>query len=289
MTTDIPTLNLMEKSTVPFRIDTIVFQNHYNPDNLHRHNYHEIFFFEKGGGTHYLDFDKIIIEDFSIHLLLPGQAHQLARTPRSNGYVLMFEPEFFHLSSENTDFINSVTYLYNGSEHTHASIGREKYNEFKTLLETIEKEYNSSEKFRAQLLQSYLNIVVLKVKQALNTNDFHSQNNLLEFKLMIDFKQLIEKEFNYNRSVANFCDQLQVSYKLLNKISKNHTGKNPAELIAERLLMEAKRLLLHTRLSIKEIAYKLNYDDPSHFSKFIKNTSGKSPAELREELVKIYQ
>lgn len=288
MLKDIPLVNLMETSRYPFRIEKIVFKNHYDPDKLHRHHYHEIFFFEKGGGMHLLDFEHIPIKDRSVHLLLPGQAHQLARAPEANGFVLMFKPDFFHLNSENIDFINSITYLYNGSEYTHTVVNETKFGEFLMLLDNIEREYFSDNGNKAQVLQSYLNIIIFKVKEVLEKSGKTPEYNRQDLSLLYDFKQLLENEFIRNRSVADYCEKLKSSYKQLNKVTHNYTGKNPAEIIADRLLLEAKRLLLHTRMSIKEIAYELSFEDPSHFSKFIKNTSGESPAELREVLGKIY-
>ena len=78
-----------------FKIEPIVYVNTYNTQEFHRHNYYEIFMFKEGAGQHHIDFNKHDIKNGSIHFVSPGQIHQVDRAPKSLGFVLMFNSDFF--------------------------------------------------------------------------------------------------------------------------------------------------------------------------------------------------
>jgi AraC-like DNA-binding protein len=82
------------------------------------------------------------------------------------------------------------------------------------------------------------------------------------------------------KKVKEYSEALNMSEKSLNEIVKRHTGESISSIIYKQIIMEAKRLL-NTRLSIKETAYTLNFEDPAHFSKFFKTKTGVSPSEFQ--------
>ena len=79
-----------------------------------------------------------------------------------------------------------------------------------------------------------------------------------------------------------YCEKLFVTEKRLNKATTQILGKTPKQMIDERLLLEAKRLLVHETHTIKEIAYELGFDEPTNFIKYFRKHTQKSPTEFRE-------
>ena len=96
------------------------------------------------------------------------------------------------------------------------------------------------------------------------------------------YKKLVSQHFLNKRKVSDYADMLFITASHLNKLTKNETGRTAHKLIEEMLLLEAKVLIIHTNLSIAEIAYQLNFSDPSHFNKFFKKLSGVTPLLLRK-------
>ena len=82
------------------------------------------------------------------------------------------------------------------------------------------------------------------------------------------------------KKVKEYANALHLTEKTLNEIVKKHTGNSTSNIIYKQIIMEAKRLL-NTRMSIKETAYELKFDDPAHFSKFFKTKTGLSPSEFQ--------
>ncbi|MEM6726816.1 MAG: AraC family transcriptional regulator, partial [Bacteroidota bacterium] len=97
-----------------------------------------------------------------------------------------------------------------------------------------------------------------------------------------DFKDLLEQQYRNWHKVGNYAKEIVVTPKHLSSTIKQLTGKTAKEWIQERLTLEAKRLLLHTDLSVKEIAYELGFEEPIYLSAFFKKQAGVSPSAFRK-------
>ena len=99
--------------------------------------------------------------------------------------------------------------------------------------------------------------------------------------LVKKFKQLIEEHYKENLSVKDFAGKLSITPSHLNETVKHIIGRTASDLIDEKMIIEIKKLLLHTDLTASEIAFALNFSDQSYFSKFFKKHTGLSPGEFR--------
>ncbi|MBK5284203.1 MAG: helix-turn-helix domain-containing protein [Bacteroidia bacterium] len=95
---------------------------------------------------------------------------------------------------------------------------------------------------------------------------------------------LVENNFRQKKSVSEYSEMLNISAGHLNDTVQHETGKTASEIIYERIILEAKRLLYHSAKSVKEIAYELLYDDPSHFNRFFKTHTGRTPEQFRKHI-----
>jgi len=96
----------------------------------------------------------------------------------------------------------------------------------------------------------------------------------------------LEKRFKKYRSINRYASELSIPVNRLNKASFQTIGKSPKQLIDERILLEAKRLLAHSTLSIKEIAFELGFDEPTNFIKYFRKHNHITPAEFRQKMLK---
>ena len=100
---------------------------------------------------------------------------------------------------------------------------------------------------------------------------------------------MLRQHFKQIHLVKEYADKLNESPAHLNKIVKSITGENASEIIIKRIILEAKRLLIYTDLSNKEISFDINYDDPSYFSRLFRKKVGFSPSEFRSQMKQKYQ
>jgi AraC-like DNA-binding protein len=106
---------------------------------------------------------------------------------------------------------------------------------------------------------------------------------------MIEFNALLEANYKNQSTVNFYTSRLNVTDKKLASTTKKYTGLSPLQVIHNRILLEAKRLLLFDDVSQKEIGYTLGFDSPASFSAFIKNKTGLPPSELAIQLKYIYK
>lgn len=97
-----------------------------------------------------------------------------------------------------------------------------------------------------------------------------------------NFSQLVEQHFYSKKSVSDYAELLNISPKNLNKKIVALSNKPPNQIIKDRIVLEAKRLLAHTDLTSKEIAYKLGYEDDAYFTRFFSNQVALSPIQFRK-------
>ncbi|AUI66011.1 MULTISPECIES: helix-turn-helix domain-containing protein [Glaesserella] len=96
------------------------------------------------------------------------------------------------------------------------------------------------------------------------------------------FRQLLEQHFRSKHQVQFYAEQLACTEKTLGSACLAHTGLPAKTVINQRLLLEAKRLLVHTQQSIKQIALQLGFEEATHFNKFFKKYEGTTPKGFRE-------
>lgn len=94
-------------------------------------------------------------------------------------------------------------------------------------------------------------------------------------------RQLIEDNFHETRHLTDYANWLNMTPDRLNEHCKRITGQTAGSMVRQRLLIEAKRQLVYSGLSVSEIAYDLNFSDPSYFSRFFRKATGVTPQQFR--------
>lgn len=278
--------SFIDSLNVPFNLVPLEKELGYDISIPHRHTYYEIFFFIHGGGIHEIDFEAIEVKSLSIHFISPGQIHLLKRKRNSYGYVIHFTPEFLHLTQHNS-IKNPFPFLNNSLSTKNILLKKEEFYPLIVLLETVQKEYSASSIEKHEILRAYLEIILLKCKELYQKQD-NKMNKMQKEPVIDTFREAIDKYYKQYHFVKEYANKLAVSPEYLNQLVSKHSGKTAHEWIHERIVLEAKRLLLHSNLTAKEIAFELNFSDSSYFTRFFKKNAKVSPIEFRERTRKKY-
>lgn len=253
----------------------------YNSSEPHRHDYWEIFLFVAGGGAHDIDFRTHPIGDRSVHLVMPGQVHQVRRAPASHGHILLFTEEF-HALDAGRGALASLPYL--GIEGPVVALDESDLALLLGTVETIAAEFEGSGAYRQEMLRSLLEIVLIRLRRRLELTRGEASDGERAIELVMRLQRLVDRHFTTVHAPAAYAEMLAVTPNHLNTVVRRRLGRTIGELIHERLLLEAKRLLFHTSLTVKEIAYRLAYDDPSYFTRFFRTHAGETPQTFRERM-----
>ena len=252
------------------------------PDSPHRHDYYTILFIEHGEGLHFIDFTNYKIEDSSIYFIQPGQMHQLALTTEPVGWVITFTEEFLIDNSIPENLINDI-YLFNDfGQSPPLKVDVDELPVYRNLIYQMNHFAASLEKYTMEALGSLVKIFLIQsnnhctLRKSTNPQLIETGNHILR-----SFKQALNKNFKSTHMVSDYANVMGVTSDYLNKTVKNLTGKSAKDHIQSKLITEAKRSLLFSSISTKELAYDLGFEEPAHFNNFFKKITGQTPSAFR--------
>lgn len=277
-------LHSLAKDQFPAHVEDIRYKNPYDFTREHRHDYFEIFFFKKGGGSQLIDFTEFNALGNSCYIVFPQQVHLFKRSPEATGQLVQFREELIP-SLQVKNLLRQAFFRKNP-----AVIFENNPDKMQQLWRTLEllKEAASSASNNAhEITLHFLQALLL---QLMEHNDEHVHSEMSsDRKLLYQFHTLLDEQFLQQHAVHHYAMQLNITEKKLAGITKKYAGSTPLQVIHNRILLEAKRLLLFEKTASKEIAYHLGFDSPASFSQFIKNKTGTSPSELFTHLVNIHK
>lgn len=195
----------------------------------------------------------------------------------------VFNKQFFCIQTHD-DQVSCQGFLFFGSsEPQRIKLSGDEIEEFSLLFDMIKEDFKIKDYLQGEMLRTLLKRLLIKstrmVKDTLPEPAITNTN----LTVVRDYNMLVEKHFREYHHVQDYAKLLFKSPKTLSNLFPKVTDKSPLMVINERILLEAKRLLLYSDLSTNDIAIDLGYKDPSHFSKFFKKHTGSTPSNFRKQ------
>ncbi|MCL7764633.1 helix-turn-helix domain-containing protein [Polaribacter sp. Z014] len=247
----------------------------------HRADFYQIIWFKKGQPKHMIDFNHLDIKPNTILFVDKNSVQCFDPLVPIEGEVLLFTDNFFCKTEEDTQFLRS-NMLFNDL-HTISTIQVQDLKTiFHSFFQLIKKEEDTTlDYFHADILRNYLkNILLLSERARQNQNNITIDKGT-DLECVIRFRDLLDVQFQYQKSVSKYALQLNVTQKRLSRATLKIMAITPKQMIDARILLEAKRLLVHNSASVKEIGYTLGFDEPTNFVKFFKKHQTITPKEFR--------
>lgn len=256
-----------------------------NTDKPHRHDYYTVLWAHSYAGKHIVDYREFEIKPNDVFFVSPGQVHQVIHNENPDGTVILFTCDFLSKNFINESFIENLNLFSEISSTPPIHISR---NSAALMIELVEKmrlAISTNDPFKNETIGAYLKLFLIECNKYAHTAKSENTQTIQSGRVILkNFKDILEMNFPNWKKVSDYAGKLSISSDYLNEVVKTTTGKTAKELIQQRIVLEAKRLGLHTDLSTKEIAYRIGFADPSHFSKFFKNCEGASFTEFRNAL-----
>lgn len=248
----------------------------------HRHNFYHLVFFTQGSGTHTIDFRQYQVEPRQLYFMVPGQVHSWEFSKDTEGYVINFSRDFFQSFLLRADFLNSFTFFSGHVTDGVICIPAGLEIEIKELMYKVYEQYNTPGTLQKDMISVLLLYLFMRVEQQLIPHE-KQLLPVYNYTLLKNFQQLIEKNFAQIRLPKDYADLLYITPNHLNALCKEFLGMQAGEVIRNRVLLEAKRMLVSQDVTITEIAGELNFNDNSYFTKFFKKQTGVTPEEFRKK------
>ncbi len=252
----------------------------------HRHHFFEILVFDQASGTHEIDFVSHPVKSGNIHFISPGQVHYLSVTNDSHGYILAFSDEFYTQYEYKKSSAIHYPFFQTAGKNV-LELSESYFKKISAIIPFMLSEYKQEQ--NPEILHGYLKVLMLELQRIYERYHQAADASDRETQILRDFLQILEVAFKTKKPVEEYAAMLSIHTSALNKAIRKITGKTAGELILDRTILEAKRLLHHTTLTQKEIAYELHFEDPSYFSRIFKRKTGESPSAFRNQLEKKYR
>ena len=155
--------------------------------------------------------------------------------------------------------------------------------EVENLILKINSEIKKRKPDLGQMIQLYLQLILMHANRCYEEQHLAREETATSGNALFRrFVKLVSRHFMTLRKVSDYANLLNISADHLNRAIKSQSKKTANELIDAMILTEAKAYLLHTELSNAEIAYHLDFSDPSHFNKFFKKLANCTPLQYRD-------
>ena len=248
----------------------------------HRHAFYQIVLFTEGGGTHSIDFNKFSVKPHQVYAMAPGQIHTWEFLEKTEGYIINFNESFFTAICHNPNFVQEFPLFSTISGSPVSLLEAECCGEVHALMEKMLREFESDNPYKQEMLRGMLTQLLVMLSRQMPRLD---QSAIPRHQLTVlrNFERLIEEHFREKRLPRDYAEMLYITPNHLNALVNSVIGKPAGELIRDRVVLEAKRLLVNSDTTISQIADALHFEDNAYFTRFFKKYTGVSPEVFRQE------
>ncbi|MEJ5103996.1 helix-turn-helix domain-containing protein [Chryseobacterium sp. MYb328] len=260
----------------------------------HIHSYYQIIWFKKGNGRHFVDFKEYDVIDNSIFFIARDQVHYFDECTDYEGILLHFNESFIIQKDSEVEFFLKCSLFNNPYQIPSCCIGDHIVVTLDLYLSLMQQELANNEENgdyfgREELLRLYLKSFLIQVQRRknefeLNNSDFPFHTDEKRMQLM-RFINLIDENYKKGLPVSEYASIMNFSSRTLSDLTNNFLNKTPSQMIQERMILEAQRMLLHSDLNVSQIADHLGFEDPSYFVKYFKKHVHQSPSDFKKSIL----
>lgn len=224
-----------------------------------------------------VDEKALIISAGEVTTITSGQVHYISRTTKAKGFVLEFTLDFFCKDDKDIELIFHNGLFCHFSMNEVIAVNKTIIEE---QLQAIQEETLKQPYQFLISIHSRIELILVAINRAkMKRGDEIWKPDALFLK----FLEAVRDNFEHNHPLSWFAKKLNTTELKLNELSRLHTGKTAQNVVYGLIASEAKRLLTYDDSTIKEVAYKLGFNDPFYFSNFFKKQTMLSPKAYREQ------
>ena len=246
-------------------------------DRPHSHNFYLCVIFTEGSGRHEIDFRSYDIKPGAVFFLKPGQLHFWKFDTPPEGYILFHSRDFYELQFL-THKLSVFPFFYSNQNPRLLQISADQITRVITTIEEMYHEYQENVHFKELKIVMLLNVLYIDFSRLYTLNSKPVDSLSMRYlQILENFEALIEDNFRTEKFPKFYADQLNLTSKHLNRVIKVAINKTSSELIADRVILEAKRQIILSSDNLVEIAFNLGFSEYSYFSRFFKIKVGVTP------------
>jgi AraC family transcriptional regulator, transcriptional activator of pobA len=251
----------------------------------HKHSFYQLVYFTGGKGRHSIDFIHFPVEPGQLYFMIPGQVHSWDFEGLPDGFIVNFSEHYLSDFLANPRYLEQFTFFSGIAQEQVIVLPEQVRPVMHNLLEGIVREGSTAAALKDDMVRTALVQLFILVSRIAGVDTAKQATNYNTVVLR-NFQKLIDQHYKEKKLTKDYAAMLYITPNHLNALCKDVTGRSAGELIRDRVLLEAKRLLVNARLSVSQIATELQFMDNSYFSKFFKKYEGVTPEIFRKQQVK---
>jgi AraC family transcriptional activator of pobA len=247
----------------------------------HRHDYHELIWVRSGSGHHYLDGQLAAICPGTLTVIGRGQVHVFERARAVTGATVRFTDEILHEASVGR---SDPSWLLAGCGRWMVTVPQDHVDALDATIRMLAAETAGPPDAHSDQLQLHLLSLILGWIERWYDSQRIERREADDAGVQIfrRFAAILERDFASHHDAAHYADALAMPAAALSQTLNRVVGRTTKELITDRVMLEAARLLRFTDKTMGEIAYATGFGDPLYFSRAFKRHHGSSPSTYRD-------
>ncbi len=254
-----------------------------------RADYFSFILTKEGSGVYFLDDNEFPFGSQTIYFTNPGHIKSYELHESKEAFIITLSEKFLR-ENVHSEIYGEFPFLL-AEKAPPKKLLRSDFEEFEILYGQIFKEFKKESEYKNKILGNLFMVLLLKIKERFWTAYNPIEEGNRGSQIVKSFKRLLETEFkkvldgnqtDHKLQTQYFAEKLNLHPNYMNSVIKSKTGRTVNDWISKRTLSVAKTLLINTPYSSKEIAYKLGFSEPTHFSRFFKNHTKLSPGLYRK-------
>jgi AraC-like DNA-binding protein len=252
----------------------------------HSHEFFQILFMT-GSGRLMHDFREHEVDGHTLFFLSPGQVHNIHAGRGMRATVVSFTQAFFDQEAPPPSRLFELPFFFS-EVPPWLSVMPTAAPPISRVFDEMQREFDAALPGAIEVLRAALHILFVRASRLYATE--HEVKEASRATILVrQFRVQVEHHFREWQAITPYARRLKVTPNHLNDIVREETGHSAGELIRQRRLLDAKRLLLHSDLGVAEIGYQTGFRDPSYFSRFFRRYAEQTPAEFRDQIREKYQ
>lgn len=250
----------------------------------HGHSFYHVVLFTKGAGSHTIDFTRFAVKPFQMYFMVPGQVHSWHFDGDVDGYIVNFSASLLRTFLLQPNYLDRFHFFNGISEENICQLPASIHTKAADLFTQIIQQNAADTTGNLDLIRVLLLQLFLLIEDACKP----AEKKIIpqqKHQLLKSFRRLIDQHYKDIKLPKEYANLLYVTPNHLNALCQDLLRKTAGELIRDRVLLEAKRLLTNAGMSVTEIAYELNFQDNSYFNRFFKKEAGVTPDEFRKQFI----
>jgi len=238
----------------------------------------------RAGSSIQIDFKKYDLKKDALFFINVNQWYEITKVGSNDSYLIYYNRDFYCVEIHDKEVscdgilynnVYEIPVIFLSRQHSTMMVG---------IIKELITELNQDESSAEEMLRILLKEIIIKSTRIWKTShELEDGQGKHDVEFLREFSQLVELNFRQYHAVSDYAEILNITPKALTKRINKYGKATPNDIIKDRIILEAKRLLAHSDLNVKEIAYQLGYDDPAYFNRLFTKVSDIAPAEFRKQ------